>query len=165
MDITEKLFKITAEALNKPVYNFRGFQIDLSKPFRRISMVDIIKEATNGEVDFNNVKSDAEAVELAKKHGIELANHQNVTGHIITLFFEKYGEEKCIQPTFVHTYPAEVSPLTKKNPNNPKFTDRFELFIGGKEFGNAYSELNDPIDQLERFEDQMKEKELGADES
>jgi len=168
MDITETLFRISAKSLNKEVYKFRGFDIDLSKPFRRVTMVDCIKEATKnnplGQVDFTTVKSNEEAEELAKKHGITLEGHQHVLGHIITLFFEKYGEETCVQPTFVHTYPSEVSPLTKKNRNDPRFTDRFELFIGQKEFANAYSELNDPIDQLSRFEDQMKEKELGASE-
>ncbi|GMO17292.1 MAG: hypothetical protein Ta2E_08560 [Mycoplasmoidaceae bacterium] len=125
------------------------------KPFKKISMVDIIKEACG--VDFSKVSSDKDAVKLAEKHKIKLEPHQKTYGHIVTLFFEKYGEEKCIQPTFVHTYPVEVSPLTKKNLKDPRFTDRFELFIGQKEFANAYSEINDPIDQLERFENQMKE--------
>ena len=126
-------------------------------------MVDSIKEITG--VDFNEVKTDEEAVELAKKHNIELEKHEQTLGHVINLFFETYVEDTLIQPTFIYKYPVEVSPLTKRNPEDPRFTDRFELFINGKEFGNAYTELNDPIDQKERFVNQLKEKELGNDEA
>jgi lysyl-tRNA synthetase class 2 len=155
MDLTEQIFHESTKTLGKTLYKFRGFEIDVSKPFRRISMVDIIKEACG--VDFTKISTADEAIKLAKEHHIELEAHQKTFGHVVNLFFEKYGEEKCIQPTFVHTYPVDVSPLTKKNLNDPRFTDRFELFVGQKEFANAYSELNDPIDQLKRFEDQMKE--------
>ena len=106
-----------------------------------------------------------EALKLANEHNIEVEEHQKNVGHIINLFFEKYVEDTLIQPTFLYGHPVEISPLTKANPEDPRFVDRFELFIGGKEFANAYTELNDPIDQLERFENQLKEKELGNDEA
>ena len=105
-----------------------------------------------------------EAKELANNHNIEVEPHFTV-GHIINAFFEKYVEETLIQPTFLYGHPVEISPLTKKNPNDPRFVDRFELFIGGNEFANAYTELNDPIDQYERFEEQLKERELGNEEA
>jgi lysyl-tRNA synthetase class 2 len=155
MDLTEKIFKISAQSLNKEIYKFRGFEIDLSKPFARKSMVEIIKESCG--VDFETINTDEEAIAMAEKHHIDLLPHQKIRGHIIMAFFEKYGEETCIQPTFVHTYPVETSPLTKKNLKDPRYVDRFELFIGQKEFGNAYSELNDPIDQLDRFLEQQEE--------
>ena len=106
-----------------------------------------------------------EAMKLADEHGIVVESHQENVGHIINLFFEKYVEETLIQPTFLYGHPIEISPLTKKNPEDPRFVDRFELFIAGKEFANAYTELNDPIDQLERFEAQLAEKDLGNDEA
>ena len=106
-----------------------------------------------------------EALKLADEHHIEVQAHENTVGHIMNLFFEKYVEETLIQPTFLYGHPIEISPLTKKNPEDPRFVDRFELFIAGKEFANAYTELNDPIDQYERFEAQLKEKELGNDEA
>ena len=126
-------------------------------------MVDAIKEQTG--IDFKKEMTVEEAMNLAKEHGIEVETHQENVGHIINLFFEKYVEDTLIQPTFLYGHPVEISPLTKKNPEDPRFVDRFELFIGGKEFANAYTELNDPIDQLERFEEQLKEKELGNDEA
>ena len=106
-----------------------------------------------------------EALNLATEHHIEVQEHEKSVGHIINLFFEKYVEETLIQPTFLYGHPIEISPLTKKNPLDPRFVDRFELFIGGKEFANAYTELNDPIDQLERFENQLAEKNLGNEEA
>ena len=142
---------------------YQGKEISLKAPFKRVTMVDSIKEITG--VDFNIVNTDEEAVELAKKHNIELEKHEQTLGHVINLFFETYVEDTLIQPTFIYKYPVEVSPLTKRNPEDPRFTDRFELFINGKEFGNAYTELNDPIDQKERFINQLKEKELGNDEA
>ena len=105
------------------------------------------------------------ALDLAKEHQIPVEKHQESIGHIINLFFENYVEETLIQPTFLYGHPVEISPLTKKNPDDPRFVERFELFVGGKEFCNAYTELNDPIDQLERFENQLKERELGNDEA
>ena len=164
MELTESMFKtIAKEVFDKYTFNWYGNVIDLSKPFKRISMTDAIKEIT--KIDFTKVKDVKEALKLAKEHDIPVEKHQENVGHIINLFFEKYVEETLIQPTFLYGHPVEISPLTKKDPDDPRFTQRFELFIGGKEFANAYTELNDPIDQLERFEDQLKEKELGNDEA
>jgi len=126
-------------------------------------MVDAIKEQTG--IDFKQEMTVSDAMKLADEHGIVVESHQENVGHIINLFFEKYVEETLIQPTFLYGHPVEISPLTKVNPDDPRFVDRFELFIGGKEFANAYTELNDPIDQLDRFENQLKEKELGNDEA
>ena len=164
MELTESMFKtIAKEVFNKNTFIWYGNEIDLSKPFKRVSMVDAIKEKTG--IDFLKVETVEEALNLAKEHQIEVAKHEESIGHIINLFFEKYVEETLIQPTFLYGHPVEISPLTKRNPSDPRFVDRFELFIGGKEFCNAYTELNDPIDQLERFEEQLKEKELGNDEA
>ena len=164
MEMTESMYKtIAKEVFNKYIFNWCGHEIDLSKPFKRISMVDAIKEKTG--IDFLKITNVDEALKLAKEHNVEVEKHQENIGHIINLFFEKYVEETLIQPTFLYGHPIEISPLTKKNPEDPRFVDRFELFIAGKEFANAYTELNDPIDQLERFEDQLKEKELGNDEA
>ena len=163
MDLTEGMFTTIANnVMGKMVYNWCGNEINLEGPWKRISMVDAIKEQTG--IDFKVEMSLEEAKKLAKEHNIELEDHFSV-GHIINAFFEKYVEETLIQPTFLYGHPVEISPLTKKNPEDPRFVDRFELFIGGKEFANAYTELNDPIDQLERFEDQLKERDLGNDEA
>ena len=140
-----------------------GGLIDISKPFRRVTMCELIKEATG--VDFkNNNYTLEEAIAIAKEHNVPVEPHFTV-GHVINAFFEEFCEEKLIQPTFLMGHPIEISPLTKKDPNDPRFVQRFELFIGGKEFSNAYTELNDPIDQRERFEEQMKEKAKGNDEA
>ena len=164
MDLTETMFKtIAKEVFGKYIYNWCGFEINLDGPWKKISMVDAIEEKTG--IDFLQEMSVDEAVKLAKEHNIELEKHEHNVGHIINKFFEKYVEETLIQPTFLYGHPIEISPLTKKNPDDPRFVDRFELFIGGKEFCNAYTELNDPIDQLERFTDQLKERELGNDEA
>ena len=164
MDLTESMFKtIAKEVFGKYTYNWCGFEINLDGPWKKVSMVDAIKEKTG--IDFLQEMSVDEAVKLAKEHNIELEKHEHNVGHIINKFFEKYVEETLIQPTFLYGHPIEISPLTKKNPDDPRFVDRFELFIGGKEFCNAYAELNDPIDQLERFTDQLKERELGNDEA
>ena len=164
MELTESMYKtIAKDVFGKYVYNWCGNEIDLSGPWKRVSMTDAIKEQTG--IDFKKEMSIEEALKLAEEHGIEVETHQQNVGHIINLFFEKYVEETLIQPTFLYGHPVEISPLTKKNPEDPRFVDRFELFIGGKEFANAYTELNDPIDQLERFEEQLKEKELGNDEA
>ena len=168
MDFNEGLFKyIAKEVIGKDeymnIFDPEGEKIDLSKPFRRISMCELIKEESG--VDFkNNNYILEEAKELAKQHEIKVEPHFTV-GHIINAFFEKYCEEKLIQPTFLMGHPIEISPLTKKDPTDPRFVERFELFIGGHEFSNAYTELNDPIDQLERFENQLKEREAGNDEA
>lgn len=144
-------------------FDVDGEKINIEKPFKKISMCDLIKEQCG--VDFkNNNYTLEEAVALAKKHNVPLEPHFTV-GHIINAFFEEFGEKTLVQPTFVIGHPIEISPLTKKDPSDPRFVQRFELFIGGKEFANAYTELNDPIDQKERFLEQLKEKEAGNDEA
>ena len=164
MELAEGMFsELSMKVQGTTEITYQGKEISLKAPFKRITMVDSIKEITG--VDFNEVKTDEEAVALAKKHNIELDKHEETLGHVINLFFEEFVEDTLIQPTFIYKYPVEVSPLTKRNPEDPRFTDRFELFINGKEFGNAYTELNDPIDQKERFVNQLKEKELGNDEA
>lgn len=163
MEMTESMFKtIAKEIFNKDTFIWNGNEINIGGEWKKISMTDAIKEKTG--IDFRNITLE-EALKLATEHGIELAEHEKALGHIINLFFEKYVEETLIQPTFLYGHPVEISPLTKRNPIDQRFVDRFELFIGGKEFANAYTELNDPIDQLKRFEDQLKEKELGNDEA
>ncbi len=163
MEMTESMYKTIAEKVfNKYVFNWCGNEIDLEKPFRRLSMIDAIKEYSG--VDFSKEMTLDEAKALAKEHNIEVEEHFTV-GHIINGFFEKYVEENLIQPTFLYGHPVEISPLTKKDPKDPRFVQRFELFIGGKEFANAYTELNDPIDQLDRFEEQLRERNLGNDEA
>lgn len=164
MDLTENMYQtIAREVMGKMVYNFGGYEINLEGPWKRVSMTDAIKEQTG--IDFKKEMTVEEALKLAEEHHIEVQEHEHTVGHIINLFFEKYVEETLIQPTFLYGHPIEISPLTKKNPEDPRFVDRFELFIAGKEFANAYTELNDPIDQLERFEAQLKEKDLGNEEA
>ena len=165
MDLTERMFKTIGEKVfGKLEYNWGNHTINLDGTWKRISMTDAIKEQTG--IDFKADDMTLEKVlELAEEHHIEVQEHEKSYGHIINLFFEKYVEETLIQPTFLYGHPIEISPLTKKNPEDPRFVDRFELFIGGKEFANAYTELNDPIDQLERFEAQLAERDLGNDEA
>ena len=164
MNLTENMYQtIAKEVMGKMTYNWYGYEINLEGPWKRISMVDAIKEKT--EIDFKQEMTLDEALELAREHQIVVEEHEKTVGHIINLFFEKYVEETLIQPTFLYGHPVEISPLTKRNVEDPRFVDRFELFIGGREFANAYTELNDPIDQLERFEEQLKEKDLGNDEA
>ena len=164
MDLTENMYQtIAREVMGKMNYQFGGYEINLEGPWKRVSMTDAIKEQTG--IDFKKEMTVEEALKLAQEHHIEVQEHEHNVGHIINLFFEKYVEETLIQPTFLYGHPVEISPLTKRNPEDPRFVDRFELFIAGKEFANAYTELNDPIDQLERFEDQIKEKDLGNDEA
>ena len=164
MNMTEEMFqRIAKDVMGKMTYNFGGHEINLEGPWRRVSMTDAIKEQTG--IDFKAEMTVEEALALASEHHIEVQEHEHSVGHIINLFFEKYVEETLIQPTFLYGHPIEISPLTKKNPEDPRFVDRFELFIAGKEFANAYTELNDPIDQLERFEAQLAEKDLGNDEA
>lgn len=164
MEMTESLYKTIAhEVFNKEEFNWRGNTISLSSNFKRITMVEAIKEQTG--IDFSKEYTLEEMLKLAEEHHIELEEHEKVFGHIVNKFFEKYVEETLIQPTFLCGHPIEISPLTKKDPNDPRFVQRFELFIGGKEMANAYTELNDPIDQLERFENQLKEQELGNEEA
>ena len=164
MDLTENMYKTIAnEVCGKTTFNYLGHEVDLGGEWKRVSMVDAIKEACG--VDFKKEMSVEDALKLAEEHAIEVEEHEHTVGHIINLFFEKYVEETLIQPTFLYGHPVEISPLTKRNPEDPRFVDRFELFISGHECANAYTELNDPIDQLSRFEDQMKEKELGNEEA
>ena len=160
MDLTEKMFVNIAEnVIGKMDYHWNNQDISVKGPWKRISMVDAIKEITG--IDFKKEISVDEALELAKEHNIEVQEHEKSVGHIINLFFEKYVEETLIQPTFLYGHPVEISPLTKKNKDDPRFVDRFELFIAGREMANAYTELNDPDDQLDRFREQLKEKDLG----
>ncbi len=164
MDLTEKMYQtIAREVFGKMVYNWCGNEINLEGPWKRVSMTEAIKEKTS--IDFTKEMSLDEALKLCEEHEIEVEEHQKSIGHIINLFFEKYVEETLIEPTFLYGHPIEISPLTKKDPKDPRFTERFELFIGGKEFANAYTELNDPDDQLIRFENQLKEKDLGNEEA
>ncbi len=164
MEMTESLYKTIANnVFHKETFNWRGNEINLRENFKRITMCDAIKEQTG--IDFTKNYTNEEMLKLAEEHGIELEEHEKVFGHIVNKFFEKYVEETLIQPTFLCGHPIEISPLTKKDPKDPRFVQRFELFIGGKEMANAYTELNDPIDQLERFENQLKEQELGNEEA
>ena len=164
MDLTENMFTTIAKNVyGKNVFSFGGYDINLEGPWKRISMTDAIKEKTG--IDFKNITSLDECLKLCEEHRIELEEHEKQYGHIINKFFEKYVEETLIQPTFLYGHPIEISPLTKKDPEDARFTQRFELFIAGKEFANAYTELNDPDDQLERFEAQLKEKDMGNDEA
>lgn len=167
MELTEGLIKHVAKQINKEVVTFgedeSKVEIFLNKEFKKIHMVDFIKDVTG--IDFWKIDNLDEALKIAKEKGVNVEKHQRTIGHIINLFFEEFCEEKCIQPTFVYGHPIEVSPLAKKDYNDERFTRRFELFINKKEIANAFSELNDPIDQYERFESQLKEKELGNDEA
>ena len=164
MELTENMYKtIAKEVCGKMTFNYLGHEINLDGDWKRISMTDAIKEKTG--IDFKAITDLNECLKLAKEHDIELEEHEKQYGHIINKFFEKYVEETLIEPTFLYGHPIEISPLTKKDPEDPRFTQRFELFISGKEAANAYTELNDPIDQLERFEAQLKEKDLGNEEA
>lgn len=164
MDLTEGMYTTIAhEVIGKMTYNWYGHEINLEGPWKRISMVEAIKEVTG--IDFKKEMTVEEALKLAEENHITVEEHQKTVGHIINLFFEEFVEETLIQPTFLYGHPVEISPLTKKNLEDPRFVDRFELFIGGKEFANAYTELNDPDDQLERFEEQLKERNLGNEEA
>ncbi len=163
MDLLENIFKYVTKGINKQNFEYKGVNLDFTQKFKRVNMVDMIKETTS--VDFSQINSDEEAIKIAKEKNIELQPHEKNRGHIINKFFETFCEELCVQPTFVYGHPIEVSPLAKKNPKDPRYTNRFELFICGKEYANAFSELNDPIDQKQRFLDQLKEKDLGNDEA
>lgn len=163
MDITENIVAYAAEkALGTTKINYQGQEIDLTPPWNRITMVDACRKYAN--VDFNEIKTDEEAIEVAKKLGIEVKPGMK-KGHIISLVFEEYGEKHLIQPTFVTQHPVEISPLAKRNPEDPEFTNRFEAFVNTWEIANAFSELNDPIDQRQRFMDQLAQREAGDDEA
>ena len=163
MDITEGIISTCAMELNGTYeVDFLGHHISLAPGFRRAHMVDLIKEKTG--IDFFQNMSFEDAKKLAEEHHIEVEDHFGY-GHIVNAFFEKYVEDTIIEPTFVFGHPIEISPLAKKDPKDPRFTQRFELFIIGSEYANAFTELNDPIDQYERFESQLKEKDLGNEEA
>ncbi|SCY57302.1 lysine--tRNA ligase [Ruminococcus sp. YE282] len=152
MDLTENLYRhIAQEVLGTTKITYNGVEMDLGKPFERITMIDAVKKYAG--VDFNEIKTDEEAKALAKEKGIEF-EERHKKGDILNLFFEEYAEEHMIQPTFVMDHPIEISPLTKKKPENPDYVERFEFFMNGWEMANAYSELNDPIDQRARFKAQ-----------
>ncbi len=163
MDLTENLYRYVAEEVTgSQVLKYGEHTIDLSKPFERITMVEAVKKYSG--VDFNEISSTQDAKKIADEHHIEYEErHQK--GDILSLFFEQFAEEHLIQPTFVMDHPIETSPLTKKKPDNPEYVERFEFFLNGWEMANAYSELNDPIDQRERFEAQEKAFAAGDDEA
>lgn len=164
MELTETCLKrIAKNVFNKEVFEWNGVTIDLSKPFRVVSMSDLVKQYAG--VDFDQITSFEEAKKLAEAHHIEVLPHHTGIGHILNSFFETFCEDKLVQPTFLIRHPIEISPLTKVCDDDPRYVDRFELYIAGCEFANAYSELNDPIDQKERFVNQLKERNLGNDEA
>ena len=163
MELTESMFKYVAEkVVGSLKIQYGDNVIDLEKPFAKISMIDAVKKYSG--VDFTTIKDDEEAKKIAKEKNVEFLEHHK-KGDILNLFFDEFVEKELIQPTFVIDHPIEVSPLTKKKPSNPELTERFELYINGYEMANAYSELNDPIDQRERFEAQEKLKALGDEEA
>ena len=163
MDLTENLIRNAAKAIGKgDKVTYEGTEVDLSH-FERLTMIDSVKKYAN--VDFNEIKSDEEAVAVAKEHGLEPEAAKSTRGDIIALFFDEYVEDKLVQPTFIMDYPVEISPLAKRKPDQPELTERFELFITGREIGNAFSELNDPIDQRKRFEAQVALRDAGDDEA
>ncbi len=164
MDIAEEIIStIATNVLGTTKINYQGVDIDLTPGWKRIPMISAIKDVTG--IDFETIKTDAEAQELAKSKGLEVDELKNTRGHIINMFFEEFVEDTLVEPTFIIDYPVEVSPLTKRKPSNPSLVERFELFIGGREYGNAYSELNDPIDQYERFVKQAEAKAKGDEEA
>lgn len=164
MDISEEIITRLCRKVNGTLQiNYQGVDINLETPWKRITMIDAIKEATG--IDFNNIKTDEEARKIADEKGVTLEEGKTTRGHIINEFFETFVEETLIEPTFIMDYPVEVSPLTKRKKENPTLTERFELFIGGREYGNAYSELNDPIDQYERLKKQAEARAKGDEEA
>jgi len=164
MDLVENLIShIAQEVIGKTTVTYGDKEINLGIGWKRWHMVDAIKEVTG--VDFWQEMTLDEAKEIAKAHGLSIPTHYTGVGHIINEFFEEFVEAKIVQPTFVYGHPVEVSPLAKKNAEDGRFTDRFEFFIDAREYGNAFTELNDPIDQKMRFEAQLKEAELGNDEA
>ena len=164
MNLTEELVsKIAEKVLGTTKITYQGQEIDLTPSWKRVTMTDAIKEVTG--VDFNTITTDEEAQEAAKKAGVPVDPIKTTRGDIIAAFFDEKVEETLIQPTFIYEYPIENSPLAKKMENDERMTQRFELFIGGREYANAFAELNDPIDQYERFLAQVKQREAGDDEA
>lgn len=163
MRLTESLFEYVAmEVLGTTVINYQGREIDLKAPWKRMSMIEAVKEY--GDIDFNQITTDEEARAVAKERGLEVDEHWT-WGKVLSELFEEYGEQHCIQPTFITGHPVDVSPLAKRSPEDPRLTQRFEAFMNTWELANAFSELNDPIDQRERFEQQVAEKEAGDEEA
>ena len=163
MDLTENLYRhVAQEVLGTTKIVYKGIEMDLGEPFERITMVDAVKKYAG--VDWNEVETLEQARELAKEHNIEF-EERHKKGDILNLFFEEFVEEHLLQPTFVMDHPVEISPLTKKKPENPEYVERFEFFMNGWEMANAYSELNDPIDQRERFKAQEELLAQGDDEA
>ncbi len=164
MEITEGVFKYIAKnVFNNYKYKVGDVEVDLEKPFKKVYMTDLIKEKTGIDFKANNYTLE-EATALAKEKGIKVEPHFTV-GHIINAFFEEFCEEDLIEPTFLCGHPIEISPLTKEDPNDPRFVQRFELYIWGMEYGNAYTELNNPIEQKKRFEEELRERKMGNDEA
>ncbi len=164
MNTAENLISTVAKnVLGTTKITYQGQEIDLTPTWKRITMIDAIKEVTG--VDFNTINTDEEAQKIAKEKGVEYEEIKNTRGHIINEFFETFVEETLISPTFIIDYPVEVSPLTKRKKDDSRLVERFELFIGGREYGNAYSELNDPIDQYQRFVKQVEAREKGDEEA
>ena len=164
MNITEEIFTRCAEKVcgtTKILY--QGSEIDLGTEWKRITMIDSIKEVCG--VDFNEINSNEEAISIAKEKHVEVPEGKETRGHIISLFFDEFVEQTLLQPTFVYDYPIEISPLAKKKKEDPRLVERFEAFIGGREYGNAFSELNDPIDQYERFKEEIAARENGDEEA
>lgn len=163
MDITEEIISTVAnKVLGTTKITYQGTPIDLTPGWKRITMIDAIKNVTG--VDFNTINTDEEAADALRKMGVPIEGSIS-RGEAINLAFEEKVEETLVQPTFIYDYPVEVSPLTKRKPSDPRLVERFEVFIGGREYGNAYSELNDPIDQYERFLDQARQKAEGNEEA
>lgn len=163
MELTESMMKkVAQDVLGTQTVIYGEHELDFSKPFERLTMLDSVKKYAN--VDFNEIKDLESARKIAKEHHVEYKEHHAI-GDILNLFFENFVEEKLIFPTFIMDYPVEISHLTKRKPSNPNYTERFELFIVGREFANAYSELNDPIDQRGRFEHQESLRDAGDDEA
>ena len=164
MNITEEIFStIAKDIFGTTKINYQETEIDLTPSWKRITMIDSIKEVTG--IDFNKIESDEEALEIVKKLEIEYDENKITRGELINLVFEEKVEKTLINPTFICDYPVEVSPLTKRKKEDPRLTERFELFINGGEYANAYSELNDPIDQYERFKKQLEAREAGDEEA
>ena len=164
MNMAENLISTVAQnTLGTTTITYEDKEINLAPGWKKITMIDAIKEVTG--VDFNTINTDEEAQAIAKEKGVQYEEIKNTRGHIINEFFETFVEETLIQPTFIMDYPVEISPLTKRKKEDSRLVERFELFIGGREYGNAYSELNDPIDQYERFLKQVEAREKGDEEA
>src|SRR5699024_9040899 len=164
MDLTEELIAhVAQEILGSTTIEYEGEEINLAPRWRRVHMAEIVKEYTG--VDFFQELSDEEALKLAKEHGVEVDQFHSMFCHVLNQYFEQKVEEHLVQPTYVYGHPVEVSPLSKKNPEDPRFTDRFELFIVRREHANAFTELNDPIDQKARLQQQVEEAARGNDEA